>query len=106
MTKTQSILDRDSEIILGELGLGNMPEKDRGEVIEALLDHFNKVIIETAVSSLNDKNLEEFKAALGSSDFEEKIVAIMARVPGLAEKIEEAVNNEFLVLRAAKEIAG
>ncbi|RJQ28651.1 hypothetical protein C4571_03230 [Candidatus Parcubacteria bacterium] len=103
MTKTQSVLDKDSKTILEALGVENLSGRDAEEVVSAALDHVNKVILETVVLSLDEKQLVDFKAALQKETFEEEIAAITAKVPGLADAIEEAVQKEFLVLRAAKE---
>lgn len=103
MTKTESILSRDNKTILEELGIAGLSENDEKEVVEKLLDHFNKVIIETAVLSLNEKEIADFRAALEAKNPEEEISAITAKIPGLADKIEEAVRNEFLVLKTANE---
>lgn len=101
MTKTQSILSRDSEAILGELGIKNLNDKDAAEVLDALLDHFHKVIIETVILNLSEREIEKFKSALLGKNLEEEIMAITAGIPGLAQKIEAAVENEITILRAA-----
>lgn len=99
MNKTQDILKKNSEVILEELGIKNLSPEDKTEVLKKLESHFNDVIIEAVVSSLNDRQIEEFRSALGKENFEEEITKITASVPGLAEKIEKAVESEFAVLK-------
>ncbi|MBI4087721.1 MAG: hypothetical protein HY434_02745 [Candidatus Liptonbacteria bacterium] len=106
MTKTNLIFSRDTEFLLKELGIGDLPDKDKKEVLDALFDHFNKVIIETAILNLDDEGVKKFKAALRGRHAEDEIASLCAGVPGLAEKIEEAVENEFQLIKAAKNMTG
>ncbi|MFA6136361.1 MAG: hypothetical protein WC705_03350 [Candidatus Paceibacterota bacterium] len=104
MNKTQDVLDKNSKIIIEELGIKGLSPEDEKETVDAVLDHFNKIIIETVILSLNEEQVAQFKTALGQSNFEEEITKITAQVPGLADKIERAVNDEFILLKKAKEI--
>jgi len=106
MNKTKSILEKDGQAILGAIGAKDLPEKDKSEVVDAVLDHMNKVVIETVILNLDEKQVEEFGAAVKKRDFEEEVTRICAQIPGLAQKIESAIEREFLVLRAAKEKMG
>ncbi|KKS82657.1 MAG: hypothetical protein UV58_C0007G0006 [Candidatus Wolfebacteria bacterium GW2011_GWC1_43_10] len=104
MAKTQIILDKNPEIILEELGIKNLSPEEEKEVINTVLEHFNKVIIETVILNLDDNQVDRFKAALERNNFEEEITKITAAVPGLADKIEKAVEDEFALLKKAKGI--
>jgi len=99
MNKTQDILEKNSKVILEELGVKNLSPEEEKEVLGAVMDHFYKVILEEVILSLSDEQIEKFKASLGKENFEEEITKITASVPGLADKIERAVENEFAVLK-------
>lgn len=103
MTRALSILERDRDAILAELGIHGLSEKEKQEVGVALLEHFEKVIIETVIVNLDDEELGKFKSALKSENLEEKVMAVTAGVPGLAGKIEEALAVEFEVIKSARE---
>lgn len=106
MVKTELIFSADTESLFKELGLTDLEEKEKKEILGAILDHFNKIIIETAILNLDGENLKKFENALKGNNLEEEITSICAGVPGLAGKIEEAVEKEFQLIKAAKEIAG
>lgn len=97
------ILSRDVRAVLSAIGAENLSEKEKTEVMEQVGEHFNKIIIDTAVAELNDEQIKEFHSALDAADAEERITEIAVRVPGLLSKIEEAVEQEFEILRSAKE---
>lgn len=103
MKKTDLIFSSDAEALFRELGLKDLSEKDKKELLDALLDHFNKVIIETAILNLDEEGVRKFRSALGSRRLEEEVASLCASIPGLADKIEEAVENEFQIIKAAKE---
>ena len=86
-----------------ELGLEKLAPEERKEVEERMTNHFTKVILETVIISLSEEQAKEFKATIEESgeDLEARIVAITARIPGLAQKIDTAVKDEILVLKTA-----
>ena len=104
--KTELIFSADAEALFKELGLTDLREEEKKEVLVVLLDHFNKVILESTILNLYAEDVEKFRSALKSNKLEEEITSLSASVPGLAGKIEEAVENEFQVIKAAKEAAG
>lgn len=97
------ILSRDVRAVLSAIGAENLSEKEKTEIMDQISEHFNKIIIDTAVAELNDEQIKEFHLALDAVDAEERITEIAARVPGLLAKIEEAVEQEFEALRFAKD---
>jgi len=71
----------------------------------ALVDHFNKVIIETMILNLSDDQLKEFEKVVKENpqELEQKVAEMAANVPGLMGEIEKAVQEEILALKLAKE---
>lgn len=94
--------------ILNDLNVKGLDDREKQEVANQLIEHFNRLIMETIVANLNDQQIAEFNQALDESDdkMQEKITAITAQVPGLAKKIETAVENEVALLKAAKQKVG
>lgn len=103
-TKIQAILEGDKETILDVLGLSNIPEKDKEEVADALLNHFANVIVENMLINLDEKSIEDFKNAIenGGDKMEEKVMAIAAKTPNLLEKLEDAISKEIELIKAAR----
>lgn len=96
------ILNSDADAVLSALGAENLPEAEKAAIMEQMLGHFSNIILDTAAAELNDEQIKEFQAALGRPGAEEAIAKITAHVPGLYQKIESAVEQEFFALRAAK----
>ncbi|GEM_PF-5873854 len=96
------ILHRHTDAVLLALGVGNLSSHEKVEIMEQIYEHFNKIIIDVAVAELNDEQIKEFSSALNESDAEERITTITAHIPGLMGKIEEAVEQEFFIIRSAK----
>ncbi len=93
--------------VLSELNLNGLSEDERFEVMANLMDHFNGIIIQTVMANLNDEQLAEFNAILEkdeSEEREEEIAQLVARIPGVDMKIEEALQNEIDTLKASKAI--
>lgn len=102
----QTILQKNRDEVLKSLGFGDMPEADKGQAMEQLEDHFSKIIIETLIVNLNDDLLSEFRQAFENpaADMEQIVMELSAQVPGLTEKIETAVKEEFMILASAKRV--
>lgn len=100
----KKFIDFDPDVLLKELGIGDMPEEDKEEVLSTLMAYMQNVIFETVVSNLSDEQLREFKESVDKQpeDLEEKIMKITANVPGLSEKIEQAVASELASFKAAR----
>lgn len=105
MSKTQAIFNRDIETVMTELGLTGLSNQEKLELMEELTQHFFRVIIETAILGMNSEQREKFSKALDGdpSELESWIMNISSQIPGLAEKIENAISDEFLVIKTAKQ---
>ncbi len=99
-----SILKKDVDSILFGLGIKNLSEEEKPVLIDEILNHFDRIIIDTIIAELNEEQIKEFSDALDDkTNMEEKISKITVSVPGLMAKVEDAVEQEFLNLRSAKE---
>lgn len=93
--------------VLKELNVNNLSDDDKFAVMEQLTDHFNKIILDTVLSNLNDEQLIEFKNMVDLEDMdkmEEGIALIVAKIPAINFKIEEAINNEIAHIKESKAI--
>lgn len=99
-----NLLEQNIDKVFAEIGVGDMPEADREEATVELVNHFSNVIMETIITSLNETQVEEFKQALtlDPEKRDEKITELTSLVPDLSDKIEEAVQRELEVIKAAR----
>ena len=99
-----NLLEQNLDKVFTEIGVGEMPEADKEEATVELVNHFSNVIMETILTNLNEQQVSEFKAALEleSAARDEKIAEITSLVPDLSDKIEEAVQRELEVIKAAR----
>ena len=100
MSTLEPILKKDHEELLRELGITGLSPQEKIEVGDAMIDHFIKVIIETAALQMDDEQLSLFRDALTSDATEEIVAEITAHIPGLAEKLEEVIGEEIALLKA------
>ena len=64
-------------------------------------------IIETVMANLNVEQLKQFKGLIEESDeqkLDEGISALVAQIPGINFKIDEAIAQELETLKRAKQI--
>jgi hypothetical protein len=104
MTKVDDIFQKNTNAVLTALGFTDIAEADKPAVMEELGTHFYKIITETLVINLSDEQIREFQKIikLDSDARDEKIMELAASIPGLSQKLEAAVEAEFMILRAAK----
>lgn len=98
----KSILHLGEDELLKAVGVQGLTEYDRGEVLESLSKHLQKVILETIVLSLNEEQAVEFERVMNESiddELEDKVMDIVSGVSGLASKIEIAVADELVILK-------
>ncbi len=93
--------------MLSELGMSAGSDAEQQEMNDQLMDHFNKIIIETMIVSLNDDQIKRFKEYMDNDtdeQLDEHMTQLAAEVPGLQFKLEEAISNEFDSLKSAKQV--
>ncbi len=92
--------------LLEELGANNMTDDEKYEVTAELISHFNKIIIETVIVNLNDDQIVKFRKAVDSDDenLEDNIASIVAEIPDMQFRIEDAISAEIKNLKSAKKV--
>ena len=106
MNDIQKILHRDEDAILREFRADDLRGEERKQVLNALLEHFEKVITETVILNLDPAGRDKLSQALSEEgNLDQKISELTASLPGIAEKIEAAVSREFRLLKLAQERA-
>ncbi len=93
--------------VLNEMGVNDLQGDDRYEVAAALADHFQTVLIDTVMANLDMEQLEEFQRLAELDDpqkMDEGIASLVAQIPGINFKIEEALELEMETLKKAKSV--
>jgi hypothetical protein len=101
MTITSNILHNEQDELLSALGIKTTDATERQAIASELVDHFQELILETVIQNLTDDQAINFRKGLTSKDPESAIADIAAGVPGLAQKIDQAVEAELAVVRSA-----
>ncbi len=83
------------------LGLENLPEGEREEILAKVNKRLEEVLIGVLVANISDEDAEKIQKALHEegADLEEIVAEISAGVPNLASKIERAVEEEIMRLK-------
>ncbi len=92
--------------IIKELDL-KLEGDDRYEVAAGLVEHFQQIILDTVLANLETNQLEEFKNLVEQDDLEkmdEGITNLVASIPGINFKIEEALQLEMESIKRSKAI--
>jgi division protein CdvB (Snf7/Vps24/ESCRT-III family) len=93
--------------ILTDLAIKPANEAEALEMTQQLINHFDKIILETMIINLDDDQLARFKGYMANDseeELDEHITQLAAEVPGLQFKIEAAVQAEMENLKAAKQV--
>ncbi len=101
MNEIEIIIKKNREELLSLLGIENLKEEEKEVVANQLFEHFNKIIIETSISALNNVQIKEFTRLMSSSLPEEAMEKIFAETPGLKEKIQDALEKEAETIKIA-----
>lgn len=89
-----------ANVLLKNLNIGKLSAKEKASALALLEQRLNDVILDTVLLSLSDEGFQAFKAAVRAGD-EEKIAEISAQVPGLAQRIELRLTDEYRLIKAA-----
>lgn len=91
-----------SEELLKDLGFADSSVEEQQQALEVISNRFNDVIIFTLVELIDDKHRKKFIEALNSpSEIDDQIELIAAEIPGLAEKLEIALAEEYEAIKSA-----
>lgn len=94
--------------IIESMNLDIKDDAQRKEINNLLKENFIEVIEESIVASLNDDQIFRFKAIIEKASLQQEdfdaISEIIAEVPGLEQKVELALLNEYSRLNEAKNI--
>ena len=84
------------------LNLENLPEGEREEILAKVNKRLEEVLIGVLIANISDDDAQKIQKALHeqNTDLEEVVAEISAGVPNLASKIERAIEEEIMRLRA------
>jgi len=91
-----------SDRLLQELGFADAAEQEKQEALEVIAGRFNDVLITTFIDAVNaDQRQRLIKAFENPETVGEVLQEVAAEVPGLSEKIEQALEDEYEALKYA-----
>lgn len=95
-------MPRNKNELAKALNLENLPEAEKAEILARVNKRLEEVLIGVLVANISDEDAEKIQKALHeeSADLEEVVAEISAGVPNLAAKIERAIEEEIMRLRA------
>jgi hypothetical protein len=78
--------------------------EERQEIFNMVNNQLQSVVMETMIGSMNPNQIQRFKEAVekGGVELEEETEKIAAEIPGLKEKMEQAVAGEMATIKAGK----
>jgi hypothetical protein len=84
--------------------LESLRPDERTEIFNMVNDQLQNVVMETMIGSMNPEQLQRFKDALtkGGEAIEAETEKISSEIPGLKERIEEAVAGEMQTIKAGR----
>ncbi len=101
MDQNQNNLIPSSEELLAYFDLKDLPEDQKEQVVQGMMQHFSDIMVETMISSLTDAQAAELDQAMADpASAMDKVQDIASRVPGLHAKIQAAIARELEVLKA------
>lgn len=91
----------ETDEILTFLGLDQLPDEQKQQVLEGLMSHFAEIAIETMSDSLTDEQASVLEKVLSKQPdkAQEKIRELSSRIPGLYDKIQFAIKQELEILK-------
>ncbi|QQS23194.1 hypothetical protein IPM19_01355 [bacterium] len=92
---------------LADLNINDLQEAEQYQVMTQLTEHFNQIAIDTVIANLNDEQLAEFKSIVSGGDpekLEDDLSVLVAKIPAIDLKLEEAINSEIAHIKASKAI--
>ena len=83
---------------LDELGWAELEGEKREEIKQKILASFDRVILETVLMAIDDKQAEQLKALIDNEseeDLETAITGFTSEIPGLSALVDLAVRSEW-----------
>jgi hypothetical protein len=78
--------------------------EERQEIFNMVNNQLQSVVMETMIGSMSPNQIQRFKEAVekGGVELEDETEKIAAEIPGLKEKMEQAVAGEMATIKAGK----
>jgi len=86
------------------INVDSLRPDERQEIFDMVNDQLQNVVMETMIGSMDPAQLQRFKDALtkGGEAIEAETEKISSEIPGLKERIEEAVAGEMQTIKAGR----
>ncbi len=91
-----------SSKLIQALGIGQASPEEQQDIIEKVDKRLQEVVMETLVGNLSEADVKKLREMLARPEatLEGEVAKMAAYIPGLAEKIEKALQEEIGRLRA------
>jgi uncharacterized protein (DUF1778 family) len=88
--------------VIKDLGAEGLSEDEQAKILDLVLERLNKVVAVTTLKLLDQGQKARFAAALENPQARDGAMAeLAAEVPHLAEILEEALSDEYEVMKQA-----
>jgi hypothetical protein len=91
---------------LNSLGINteSLSAEEQSDIFGMINDQLQNVVMETTLENMSPEQTERFKKALddGGENIEAEMESISSEIPGLQQKIEQAVAAELDTIKAAR----
>lgn len=83
----------------------NLYGDQRNQVADNLRNHFYNLIIDVTIDNMNEEQFMKVKDLdFNSPEAEDKLIEVSAEIPGLAEMLEERLNQELATIQQTQQI--
>lgn len=84
------------------LGIDALSQEEQAKILSKVDKRLEEVMLQTVIRNLSPEEVVKFRQILEDGrNMEEEITKLTSGIPGLSDKIEKAVSEEILRLRAA-----
>lgn len=107
LTKYRERYSQYARRLLSDLGLGDLPEPERGRLLMALEANVQQVLLNTLLENLDDNNLEDAETIIDRGGTQEEVIIyLMGTIPAIEEQIADALIKMYArLLEESKQLA-
>lgn len=100
MITIEQLQEKYIQDLLRDINAEGLPEAEQQEIIDLVVERFNKIIIMTLVKLLNNNQRERLEQVIGQPDKLELIIEeLAAEVPDLHKLLEQVLLDEYETLK-------
>lgn len=90
------------DYIIQELELTALTPEEQQEITLSIREHLNDLLLETTIANMSDSQIKMFKKELEKDKVDESVIMqLTAGIPGIKDKIEEALHTEWEIIKTS-----